>query len=97
MVPQRQGRVDGHPNGARRELADYIEDLRFIEENLKTINKSTLILWGENDKYLPLSLGERIHKDITGSKMERIPSCGHFIPEDQPERATELIAEFIGS
>ena len=66
------------------------------ENNLKTIERPTLILWGEDDTFLPLSLGDRIHKDITGSKMERIPNCGHFVPEDQPERATKTIVEFLG-
>jgi pimeloyl-ACP methyl ester carboxylesterase len=74
---------------------DYMEDLEFIEKNLGTIDKPTLILWGENDKFLPLSLGERIHRDIAGSKMQIIPNCGHFIQEDQPERATDIIAGFL--
>jgi pimeloyl-ACP methyl ester carboxylesterase len=30
----------------------------------------------------PLSLGERIHGDIAGSKMKTIPDCGHFVQED---------------
>jgi pimeloyl-ACP methyl ester carboxylesterase len=76
---------------------DYMKDLAFIEKNLKTIKKPTLILWGEKDTYLPISLGDRIHKDIRGSRMERIPNCGHFVPEDQPERAAKIIAEFLSS
>ena len=50
---------------------------------------------GEKDTYLPLSLGYRIHKDIKGSQMERIPNCGHFIPEDQPELAIKKIVAFL--
>lgn len=76
---------------------DYMEDLEFIEKNLKTIEKPTLILWGEDDKFLPLSLGNRIHKNITGSRMEIIPDCGHFVQEDKPERATEIITDFLSS
>ncbi len=75
---------------------DYMEDLEFIEKNLRTIEKPTLILWGEADTFLPLSLGDRIHKDITGSRMVRIPNCGHFVPEDQPEHAIKIIVDFIG-
>ena len=52
---------------------------------------------GEKDTYLPISLGNRIHKDITGSQMERIPHCGHFIPEDQPELATKMIVMFLSN
>jgi len=91
---------DGNPNKLNRSMLgtlriDYMKDLEFIEKNLKTIKKPTLILWGENDTFLPLYLGERIQKDIKGSKMERIPNCGHFVQEDQPERATKVILEFL--
>jgi pimeloyl-ACP methyl ester carboxylesterase len=74
---------------------DNLDDLEFIEKNLTTINKPTLIVWGENDAYLPLSLADRIHKDIAGSKMEIIPDCGHFVQEDEPEKVTELIVSFL--
>ena len=77
--------------------ADYREDLEFIEENLRTVEKPALILWGEEDAFLPLYLADLIHKDIKGSRMERIPNCGHFIPEDQPEKATGLIVDFLNS
>lgn len=76
---------------------DYQDDVAFIEQNLSSIEKPTLILWAEHDAYLPLRLGQRIHEDIRGSRMERIPDCGHFIPEDQPERATKAIVDFLSS
>jgi pimeloyl-ACP methyl ester carboxylesterase len=101
-IVQRYYMPDGSPDKLNNTMLgtlriDYMEDLEFIEKNLQTIQKPTLILWGENDKYLPLSLGDRIHKDITGSKMVRISNCGHFVQEDHPERATKIIVEFLGS
>ena len=75
--------------------ADHIKDLRFIEENLTTIDKPTLIVWGENDVYLPLPLAHRIHQDIIGSKIEIIPNCGHFLQEDKPKKVTEIIVRFL--
>jgi len=99
-VVQRYYMADGSPNklnttylGTLR--AEYVEDLRFIEENLTTINKPTLIVWGDSDAYLPLSLGERLHQDIAGSKMEVLPNCGHFVQEDEPAKVTELIVDFL--
>ena len=91
---------DGNPDKLNRTMlgtlrVDYMEDLKFIEKNLRTIEKPTLILWGEDDTFLPLYLGDLIHKDIKDSRMERIPNCGHFIQEDQPERATEMIVRFL--
>jgi pimeloyl-ACP methyl ester carboxylesterase len=101
-VVKRYYMSDGNPDKLNRSMLgtlriDYMEDLEFIEKNLKTIQKPTLILWGEKDIYLPISLGNRIHKDITGSQMERIPNCGHYIPEDQPELATKIIVAFLNN
>jgi len=75
--------------------SDFEGDLAFIEKNLKSIDKPTLIVWADSDAYLPLSLGERIHEDIAGSKMEVLPQCGHFLQEDAPEEVTKLIVEFL--
>lgn len=99
---QRYYMPDGNPDKMNETMlgtlrVDYAEDLKFIEQNLKTIQKPTLILWGEGDTFLPLSLGNRIHEDIAGSKMETLPDCGHFIQEDQPKRATEIVEEFLNS
>jgi len=74
---------------------DHVKDLTFIEQNLKAIDKPTLIVWGENDVYLPLSLADRIHQDIVGSKIEIIPNCGHFLQEDEPRKLTEIIVRFL--
>jgi haloalkane dehalogenase len=75
---------------------DYDNDLRFIEQNLKSVEKPTLILWGENDDFLPYApLGERIHGDIQGSHLVLLAECGHFVPEDRPERAVAEIIEFL--
>ncbi len=100
-VVRRYYMPDGTPGKLNRTMlgtlrVDYMEDLEFIEQNLHTIEKPTLILWAESDAFLPLYLGDLIHKDIKGSRMERLPDCGHFIQEDQPARATELIIEFLG-
>lgn len=75
--------------------ADSTGDLKFIEGNLHTIDKPTLIIWAEEDAYLPLALGERIHQRIAGSGFTKLPKCGHFMQEDQPEKVTKLIIEFL--
>jgi pimeloyl-ACP methyl ester carboxylesterase len=99
-VVERYYMPDGRPDKLNRTYLgtlriDYMEDLKFIEKNLTTIDKPTLIVWGEDDAYLPLSLAHRIHQDIAQSRMETIPDCGHFVQEDQPEIVTEMILEFL--
>jgi pimeloyl-ACP methyl ester carboxylesterase len=75
--------------------ADSTKDLKFIEDDLHTIDKPTLIIWAEEDAYLPLRLGERIHEHIVGSRFKTLPACGHFLQEDKPEKVTKLIVEFL--
>ncbi len=101
-IVQRYYIPDGNPDKLNKTMlgtlrVDYRSDLEFIEKNLRTIEKPTLILWGESDEYLPLYLGERIQKDIKDSKMVIIPNCGHFVPEDQPARAAKLIINSLSS
>lgn len=74
---------------------DYLKELKFIENNIAAIDKSTLIVWGENDAYIPLSLANRIHQDIVGSRVEIIPNCGHFLQEDKSKELTEIITSFL--
>jgi pimeloyl-ACP methyl ester carboxylesterase len=99
-VVRRYYMPDGKPDKLNNTIlatlrVDHMRDLRFIETNLKTIDMPTLVVWGEKDVYLPLSLGNRIQEDITGSEWRVMPNCGHFVPEDYPERATRLIVEFL--
>ena len=77
--------------------AEYKKDLALIEKNIGNIEKPTLIIWGDKDRFLPLYLGQRIQQDIRGSKLEVIPNCGHFLQEEKPETVTKIIVEFLGS
>ncbi|HEU4711059.1 MAG TPA: alpha/beta hydrolase [Pyrinomonadaceae bacterium] len=51
------------------------EDL--FDDVVKTIKRPTLIVWGRQDGLVPLSDGERLNKDIAGSKLVVIDQCGH--------------------
>lgn len=62
---------------------------------LYRIKVPTLILWGRHDPYIRLSYGLRLSEDIKNSKFEVIDEASHFLPEDQPERASKHILEFL--
>lgn len=51
----------------------------------------TTIVWGEDDKVLPLALGERLHNDIPDSKLVVIENCGHNPPEERPGEIADVI------
>ena len=71
-------------------------NLTAIEEDLKRLNLHVLVIRGEGDLYLPPAIAEKLHRDIPGSRLVRIPTAGHFIQEDEPEATAAAILDFLG-
>jgi pimeloyl-ACP methyl ester carboxylesterase len=51
-------------------------------EQLAVINVPTLILWGEEDKIVPITVGERLREEIPGAIWITYPKTGH-LPMDE--------------
>jgi pimeloyl-ACP methyl ester carboxylesterase len=65
-----------------------------LQRWLHRIRFPTLILWGENDRILPLAYGEAWHKAIAGSRLVALPRCGHLPIQERPEAFAATVAEF---
>lgn len=61
----------------------------------RTINVPTLIVWGNEDRLIPPSFGERLHADIPGSRLVVIKDCGHIPQEERPMETYSAILEFL--
>ncbi len=73
-------------------------DLRYtdeIEPLYAQIRRPVLILWGEEDKWLPVSQGKRLHQMISDSEFRRVPGAGHLVQEDVPEVVSSALIEFF--
>lgn len=55
----------------------------------------TLIIWGENDKWIPLEIGYRFRSDLLNSTLSVIPQCGHMPQEEYPEMTAQMMLDFI--
>ncbi len=53
-------------------------------EQLRQLKVPTLILWGAQDTWVPLSMGERFKQDIPGSELIVYPNLGHLPMEEDP-------------
>jgi pimeloyl-ACP methyl ester carboxylesterase len=62
---------------------------------LPEIATPTLILHGDDDRLLPVSIAERAHRLIPNSRLEIIPNCGHLAPLEQPEAVNRALCEFL--
>ncbi len=66
-----------------------------ITSKYKEIKIPTLIIWGEDDKIVPLSIGQCLEQEIPNSKLAIIPDCGHMPQEEKPEETAEIISDFL--
>jgi pimeloyl-ACP methyl ester carboxylesterase len=62
---------------------------------LKKIQQPILILWGEEDKVVPLRIGRRLHNDLEKSKLVIFHKTGHLLPEEAPEKVAKEMLDFI--
>jgi pimeloyl-ACP methyl ester carboxylesterase len=70
-------------------------DLDALVAHYKTVSVPVLIIWGEKDEVVPLSVGKNFKRDIPNSKLVILPRCGHMPPEEEPGATTRLIKEFL--
>lgn len=65
------------------------------EDTLRKIDTPCLLIWGEQDKVVPLHIGKRLHKDLKNSELIILKETGHLVPEERPEEVYSHMKEFI--
>lgn len=68
----------------------------YFDKQIKTIKQPTLIVWGKQDGLTPVSIGERMNKDIAGSELFIIDQAGHFPQAEKPAEFNKKVLEFLG-
>jgi pimeloyl-ACP methyl ester carboxylesterase len=63
---------------------------------LKTVRAPALIVWGDDDKVVPVSAGKRYLESLPDAHLEIVRSCGHAVDMEQPEALAKLVTNFIG-
>jgi pimeloyl-ACP methyl ester carboxylesterase len=59
------------------------------------VRAPTLIVWGDEDRMVPLSSGKRLQRAIAGARLEVIPACGHMPHVERPEALVRAIRPFL--
>jgi pimeloyl-ACP methyl ester carboxylesterase len=55
----------------------------------------TLIVWGEDDRILPVAHAYHGHALISHSQLHVFPQCGHVPHVEYPETFNRLVLEFL--
>jgi pimeloyl-ACP methyl ester carboxylesterase len=58
---------------------------------LGAVTAPTLVVWGREDRVVPLECGERYVKALPDARLEVIDGAGHFVEMEQPEALARLI------
>ena len=77
---------------AKQAVPDNFEELT---SQYPTINVPTLIVWGREDRVIPLSIGERLDHDIPDTRLVIIDQVGHVPQEEKPEETIAAIVKFL--
>ena len=57
----------------------------------------TLVLWGAQDPFIPVSHAVAAHEAIPGSRLEILDGVGHYPHCEAPERFVAVLVDFIAS
>ncbi len=71
------------------------EDIDSFLVKYPEIKIPTLIIWGEFDEIIPVSIGELLNNSLPNSQLHIIEDCGHIPQEERPKETLELIEDFL--
>jgi pimeloyl-ACP methyl ester carboxylesterase len=66
-----------------------------IEAMLPQISCPTLLLWGDEDPFVAVNVGERVRAILPDALLKVYAYTGHFVPEERPiESAEDIVLRF---
>jgi pimeloyl-ACP methyl ester carboxylesterase len=61
---------------------------------LKTIRVPCLLVWGSEDRVIPVESGRRLQRDLPNAQFFAVERCGHLPQEERPDEVVSLIRRF---
>lgn len=78
-----------------RGVQDHI--WRAIVDNLHNITAPTLVIWGQQDRILPVAHAQVARDRIANVQLHLIDHCGHMPQMERPEEFNAVVLEFLAS
>ena len=66
-------------------------------KELSLLDVPILIVWGREEKSIPLAVGKEMHKMLKGSRLEILDQAGHCAHDDQSALFNQLALDFLES
>jgi len=62
---------------------------------LRGVATPTLVVWGREDKIIPLDVGQRYLRAIPGATAKILERCGHLPEMEQPDAFVRVVLDFL--
>ena len=66
-----------------------------VTAKLAALHMPTLVLWGEADAIVPVSVGRALADELPHAHFHILKDCGHLPTLEKPKEAAALFAEFL--
>lgn len=81
----------------RRALASMGEGRDWLDGTLGAITAPVLVVWGVQDRLIPVADAARIQAELRQARVERLDGCGHVPIADCPEAFDRLLFDFLAT
>ncbi|HEY7802422.1 MAG TPA: alpha/beta hydrolase [Dehalococcoidia bacterium] len=88
----RPTRLKGSVDGLLAMLRDGRRD---APVDVSAIRQPVLLLWGEEDRVVPLKVAQELRRDLPQARLVVIAGAGHMLFEERPRDCNEAIADFL--
>lgn len=68
-----------------------------LEPKLAALEIPALVLWGEEDAFVPTAVAERLGEVLPRASVALLPGCGHLLLEDAPDTVAPLVFRWLQS
>src|SRR5437764_1503830 len=62
---------------------------------LGSVATPALVVWGREDRIVPLECGERYQKALAHARLEVLDGAGHFVEMEKPDELAQLVTRFV--
>jgi len=88
-------RIPGSYAGAIQIARAIPDSMKRLQPALRSLSLPTQLVWGTEDRLVPLRGGRRLLDLIPAAELELIEGCGHCPQEENPARFNSLLDSFL--
>ena len=93
--PEEADEVETNREMAARLLWKPYMKNRTLAHLLEGVDTETLLVWGREDRIIPVSVYQQFQRAIKGSKVRLIEDCGHMPEMEKPSEFTKAVLDFF--